>query len=247
MDPKKTQAVREWSSPSSVKEVQRFLGFSNFDRKFIRNFSAVVAPLTNLTRKSAGPFCWTQEAERAFAELKKRFTSAPILTLPDPTLPFIVEVDTSDVAVSAVLSQHSANGKIHPCAFFSCRLSDTERNYDVGDRELLVIKMALEEWCHWLEGPQHPFVVWTGLDRPQKFGRPQIWRLNPRQARWALFSIVLILFCLIALAPRIRNLMPCLDCFRRQRCQVLLNQSFQALRSLLLCPGELTRWFGKHC
>lgn len=145
----------------------------------------MVAPLTNLTKMRSGPFVWSPEAERAFQALKVRFTSAPILTLPDPCLPFVVEVDASDVAVCAVLSQSLADGKLHPCAFLSSRLSPAERNYDVGDRELLAIKMALEEWRHWLEGAQHPFLVWTdhkNLEYVQKARR-----LNPRQARWALF------------------------------------------------------------
>ncbi|KAG5270294.1 hypothetical protein AALO_G00191040 [Alosa alosa] len=180
MDPKKTQVVRDWPQPTSVKEVQRFLGFANFYRKFIRNFSSVAAPLSNLTRKKPGPFIWTPEAERAFQDLKVRFTSAPILTLPDPPLPFTVEVDASDVAVGAVLSQCPADGKLHPCAFFSSRLSDAEMNYDVGDRELLAIKLALDEWRHWPEGAQHPFVVWTdhkNLEYVQKAKR-----LNSMQA-----------------------------------------------------------------
>ncbi|XP_029318573.1 uncharacterized protein LOC115028841 [Cottoperca gobio] len=160
-DPKKTQVIRDWPQPSSVKEVQRFIGFANFYRKFIRNFSAVAAPMTDLTKKTSGPFKWSPVAERAFQDLKVRFSSAPILTLPDLSLPFMVEVDASDVAVGAVLSQRPADGKLRPCAFFSARLSPAERNYDVGDRELLAIKMALEEWRHWLEGAQHPFVVWT--------------------------------------------------------------------------------------
>lgn len=94
-----------WPWPTSVKEVQRFIGFSNFYQKFIRNFSSVAAPLTNLTKKVSGPFTWTAEAEKAFQDLKVRFTAAPILTLPDPSLPFVVEVDALDVAVGAVLSQ----------------------------------------------------------------------------------------------------------------------------------------------
>ena len=180
-DPKKTQVVRDWPQPSSVKEVQRFIGFANFYRKFIRNFSAVAAPMTDLTKKKSGSFKWSPEAERAFRELKVRFSSAPILTLPDPSLPFVVEV-------GAVLSQRLADGKLHPCAFFSARLSAAERNYDVGDRELLAIKMALEEWRHWLEGAQHPFVVWTDHKNLEYIQRAK--RLNPRQARWALFFFI---------------------------------------------------------
>lgn len=185
MDPKKSDAVREWPQPTSVKEVQRFIGFSNFYRKFIRNFSTVAAPLTNLTKKTSGAFTWTAEAEKAFKDLKVRFTSAPILTLPDPSLPFVVEVDASDVAVGAILSQRRDDGKLHPCAFFSSRLTEAEKNYDVGDRELLAIKKALEEWRHWLEGAQNPFVVWTDHKNLQYIQGAK--RLNPRQARWALF------------------------------------------------------------
>lgn len=70
----------------------------------------------------------------------------------------IVEVDAFNMGVRAILSQCA--GKIHPCAFLS-KLLPAERNYDVGDRELLVVKTVLEDWRHWLEGAEQPFVVWT--------------------------------------------------------------------------------------
>ena len=74
----------------------------------------------------------------------------------------MVEVDASDVGMGVVLSQHSATDlKLHPCAAFSRRRSPAERNYDVGNWELLAVKLALEEWRHWLEGLEHPFTVWT--------------------------------------------------------------------------------------
>ncbi|KAK3520041.1 hypothetical protein QTP70_011913 [Hemibagrus guttatus] len=152
MDPQKVQAVVDWPSPSSVKEVQRFLGFANFYRKCIRNFSSVAAPLSALTKGNTAGFHWGPEAELAFNKLKCRFTSAPILILPNPEIPFTVEVDASDVGVGAVLSQRGADNKLHPCAFLSHCLTPTERNYHVGDRELLAVKLALEEWRHWLEG-----------------------------------------------------------------------------------------------
>ena len=144
----------------------------------------MAAPISALTRKTGAPFLWTPEAEKAFKNLKLRFSSAPILVLPDPSLPFVVEVDASNVGVGAVLSQRS-NGKLHPCAYFSRRLNPTESRYDVGDRELLAVKMALDEWRHWLEGAQHPFLVWT--DHRNLEYLKQAKRLNPRQARWALF------------------------------------------------------------
>lgn len=185
MDPTKLTAVREWPSPSSRKELQRFLGFANFYRRFIRNFSRLAAPLTALTSTSI-PFEWTTEAELAFKELKHRFTSAPVLIQPNPELQFIVEVDASDCGVGAVLSQRSpSDQKLHPCAYFSRKLSSAERNYDIGNRELLAIKLALEEWRHWLEGATHPFVVWS--DHKNLSYIQSAKRLNSRQARWALF------------------------------------------------------------
>ncbi len=94
--------------------------------------------------------------------LKSWFISAPILNNPDLSRQFIVEVEVSEVAVGAVLSQRSSSDeKIHPCAFFSHSLTLTERNYDIGNRELLAVRLALEEWHHWLEGSGFPFIIWT--------------------------------------------------------------------------------------
>uniref|UniRef100_A0AAQ4QDM9 Gypsy retrotransposon integrase-like protein 1 n=1 Tax=Gasterosteus aculeatus aculeatus TaxID=481459 RepID=A0AAQ4QDM9_GASAC len=185
MDPAKVSAVAEWPQPGTRKQLQRFLGFANFYRRFIRNYSSIAAPLHALT-STATSFQWTPATEQAFQGLKKLFCSAPILTHADPKLQFIVEVDASDLGVGAVLSQRSAvDNKVHPCAFFSRKLSPAERNYDVGNRELLAIKLALEEWRHWLEGTEHPFLVWTDHRNLEYIRSAK--RLNSRQARWALF------------------------------------------------------------
>ena len=185
MDPGKVAAVADWPTPTNRKQLQRFLGFANFYRRFIRNFSRIVAPLTALTSVKV-TFRWTSEAAAALEVLKRRFVSAPVLTQPDGKLQFVVEVDASDTGVGAVLSQRSASdGKLHPCAFLSRGLSPPERNYDVGNRELLAVKLALEEWRHWLEGAELPFVVWT--DHKNLSYIQSAKRLNSRQARWALF------------------------------------------------------------
>ena len=185
MDPAKVSAVAEWPSPPTRKRLQQFLGFANFYRRFIRGYSQVAAPLTALTSTKSA-FIWTPKAETAFLNLKKWFVSAPILVEPDPSLQFVVEADASDTGVGAILSQRSpSDHKLHPCAFFSCRLSLPERNYDVGNHELLAIKLALEEWRHWLEGAEHPFIVWT--DHRNLAYIQSAKRLSSRQARWALF------------------------------------------------------------
>uniref|UniRef100_A0A8D0CUG7 Gypsy retrotransposon integrase-like protein 1 n=1 Tax=Sander lucioperca TaxID=283035 RepID=A0A8D0CUG7_SANLU len=185
MDPAKISAVTDWPAPSTRKQLQRFLGFANFYRRFIKDYSRIAAPLTALTSISL-PFEWNEGADSAFKELKHRFASAPILMQPDPDRQFVVEVDASDTGVGAVLSQRSPeDNKLHPCAFLSRKLSQAERNYDVGNRELLAVKLALEEWRHWLEGAEQPFIIWT--DHKNLAYIQSAKQLNPRQARWALF------------------------------------------------------------
>ncbi|KAL0148088.1 hypothetical protein M9458_056628, partial [Cirrhinus mrigala] len=185
MDSDKVQAVVNWPTPDSRKALQRFLGFANFYRRFIRNFSQLAAPLTALTSTKT-PFRWSSAADATFAKLKGCFVSAPILVAPDPSRQFVVEVDASEVGVGAVLSQRSsADGKMHPCVYFSHRLSPTERNYDIGNRELLAVRLALEEWCHWSEGLGVPFIIWTDHKNLEYIQSAK--RLNSRQARWALF------------------------------------------------------------
>ncbi|KAK3543201.1 hypothetical protein QTP70_012297 [Hemibagrus guttatus] len=162
MDVVKVRAVTEWPAPSTVRELQRFLGFANFYRWFIRNYSSVAGPLTSLLRGKPKKLSWTDQARTAFLQLKERFTTAPILRHPDPELPFAVEVDASCSGLGVVLSQwHGDPGKLHPCAFYSRKLTVAEENYNVGNRELLAIKAALEEWRHWLEGARHPLQVLT--------------------------------------------------------------------------------------
>uniref|UniRef100_A0A3P9LGA0 Gypsy retrotransposon integrase-like protein 1 n=1 Tax=Oryzias latipes TaxID=8090 RepID=A0A3P9LGA0_ORYLA len=184
-DPAKIEAVAQWEIPQTRKKLQQFLGFANFYRRFIRNYSSIAAPLTQLTSINK-TYSWNPAADSAFKKLKSLFVSAPILVQPDVTKQFIVEVDASDSGVGAVLSQREeSSGKLKPCAFFSRKLSQAEQNYDVGNRELLAIKLALEEWRHWLEGAEKPFIVWT--DHKNLAYLRSAKRLNSRQARWCLF------------------------------------------------------------
>ncbi|KAK3548562.1 hypothetical protein QTP70_014483 [Hemibagrus guttatus] len=184
MDVGKVWAVTEWPAPATVRELQRFLAFANFYRRFIRNYSSVSGPLTSLLRGKPKRLTWRDQARVALQQLKNCFTTAPILRHPDPDWPFVVEVDTSSSGLGAVLSQrHGDPGKLHPCAFYSRKLTAAEANYNVGNRELLAIKAALEEWHYWLEGARHPFQVLTDHRNLEYLCRAK--RLNPRQARTA--------------------------------------------------------------
>ncbi|KAL0164855.1 hypothetical protein M9458_040608, partial [Cirrhinus mrigala] len=186
MDERKVEAVLRWPRPSTLRELQRFLGFANFYRRFIRNFSTVAAPLTTMIKKGTTRLTWSPAALQAFGNLRQRFSTAPILHHPDPDQPFVVEVDASSTGVGAVLSQrHGEPPKLFPCAYFSHKLSPAECNYDVGNRELLAIKLALEEWRHWLEGAEHPFTVLTDHRNLEYLRSAKT--LNHRQARWALY------------------------------------------------------------
>ena len=114
------------------------------------------------------------------------FVSAPVLQHPDPALPYILEVDASEVATGAILSQRQGpKSLLHPVAFFSRKMTQPERNYDVGDRELLAIKTALEEWRYLLEGVAHPIMIFTDHKNVEYLRTAK--HLRPRQARWALF------------------------------------------------------------
>ncbi|KAK3540172.1 hypothetical protein QTP70_027426, partial [Hemibagrus guttatus] len=162
MDEGKITTIRNWPAPTTVKELQRFLGFANFYRRFIQNYSSIANSLTSLLRNKPKSLAWSPAAEEAFNTLKKAFTTATLLIHPDPNKPFIVEVDASTTGVGAVLSQQQGNpSRLRPCAFFSRKLNPAERNYDIGNRELLAVKLALEEWRHWLEGAKHSFLVLT--------------------------------------------------------------------------------------
>lgn len=122
-DPGKVKEVVEWPAPENCKQLQRFLGFANFYRRFIKNYSLIAAPLSQLT-SHLRVFKCTPEADTAFGESKHLFSLASISCHPDSTGQLILEVDFSDTGAGAVLSQRAqADNKGHPCAFFPRHLS----------------------------------------------------------------------------------------------------------------------------
>ena len=161
MDPAKVARVSEWPTPTTKKEVQSFLGFINFYRRFVEGFSHLARPLFNLT-KNDSEFCWSSNKQSAFEMLKGKVTSTPILALPNNSKPFFIEADSSDFATRAVLSQpNSDDNKWHPVAFLFKSLSPVERNYEIHDKEMLAIVRALEEWRHFVEGVEHQVKIWA--------------------------------------------------------------------------------------
>ncbi|XP_061786097.1 uncharacterized protein [Nerophis lumbriciformis] len=161
--PAKIKSVVDWPTPTTRKHLQRFLGFANFYRRFIRNFSQVAEPLTKLTSTKI-PFLWTSETQRSFEKLKLLFTSAPVLIHPNVSTQFFVEVDASDSGVGAVLSQRSTSDqRLHPCAFFSRRLTPAERNYDIE------LRPEVLNWAHNSKIACHPGITRTTYLLAQRF------------------------------------------------------------------------------
>lgn len=150
VDDEKIESILRFPTPTTRKEVQRFLGVCNWYRRFIANFSSIVTPLTELTKVKL-KFKWSTEAEDAFLKLKSALVSAPVLVMPDYTKPFAIACDASDVAIGAVLTQE-VNNEEHPICYFSQKLSSSERKYSVTERECLAVIRAIEKFRGYVEG-----------------------------------------------------------------------------------------------
>ena len=143
--PVKTAAIKDWPAPTNLKELRSFIGFCNFYRMFIANFSQITHPLHLLTKKDQ-EYVWEEAQKRAFEELKNRLTSSPVLRLLNLSKPFIVQTDASKLGTGAVLLQMDDAGVTHPCAYLSQALVGAEQNYQVYDLELLAVIRALKVW-----------------------------------------------------------------------------------------------------
>jgi len=168
MSDRKVKSVQNWAHPRSVKEVQIFIGFANFYRRFIKDFSKVCKPITETLKGNPKDFHWGREQEEAFEELKTRFTTASILSHFYPGRRTVVETDGSDFALGCVLSQYQGR-RLHPVAFHSPKLNSAERNYEIHDKELLAIMEAIKEWKRYLWGEEEPVTVYTDHINLQSF------------------------------------------------------------------------------
>jgi len=145
MDPAKLKGIKDWPSPTTVKQVRSFLGFRNFYRKFIGHYADITQPLNDLAKKDL-TWNWTDACQEAFEKLKEEFQKAPVLLMPDSMKPFIIETDASKFATGAVIQQKNTNGDWHPCGYISHSFDATQRNCEIYDRELMGIVRALETW-----------------------------------------------------------------------------------------------------
>lgn len=180
MDPDKIKAIREWEIPTTVKGVRGFLGFANFYRTFIKGYSDLVLPLTQLTHKDV-PFVFDEKCKSAFEQLKDLFIKDPILAIFDPDRQTVLEPDASNWAVGGVLSQYDDEGTLRPVAYFSKKNLSAECNYPIHDKELLDIIRCLDEWDAELRSIKDPFQILTDHRNLEHFMSTR--QLNERQMR----------------------------------------------------------------
>ena len=183
MDPEKIKAVRDWKTPTTLRGLRAFLGFANFYRKFIAQFSQIARPLTDLTKKNT-KFYWSKAAETAFQTLKELFVQEPILAQFDPDRETIVETDSAGYSYGGALSQVDDNGDLRPVAYYSAKMTPEEANYEIHDKELLAIIRCLEQWDAELRSVRK-FSVLTDHKNLEYFKSPR--KLSERHVRWSYF------------------------------------------------------------
>lgn len=162
-DPTNVAKVLEWPIPRTITELRGFLNLASHYRKYIRQFSDIALPLTDLMQGSPAKGTvltkWGEREQESFDALKKAVTSEPVLRHPQIGKRFIIDPDSSQYTIGAVLLQEFLDPKtgkmcLHPIAFESKKLTETESRYSAQERELLAAKYALDHWRHIIEGSE---------------------------------------------------------------------------------------------
>jgi hypothetical protein len=163
------------------------LGFTNFYRRYIRNYAKVTTPISNLLKKAEIPrmskevkWEWTRDAEHAFRKLKRAFTDAPILNHFDPAKAIILQTYASRFAIAGILNQYDGFGILRPVNFYSRKCTGAEQNYDTYDRELLGIVVTMMQWRNYLEGVDHKVLIQCDHKNLEYFQTSKV--LSRRQA-----------------------------------------------------------------
>ena len=181
MTEEKVETLKKIEPVKTLKDVQHFLGFANFYRRFIKDYSKIILPMTNSTSLEKNEWQSTPEIEQAQKQLVKAFTTAPVLRHFDPEELAIVETDASDFALGGILSQRY-EGRLHPIAFHSRKFTEAEINYDTADKELLAIVDCFKRWRRYLEGAKHQVQVVSDHQNLELFQTTKVF--YRRQARW---------------------------------------------------------------
>lgn len=192
MMPEKIERVQQWPVPTDRTKLKGFLGLAGYYRRLIKDFANIAVPLNKLTSKKV-PFEWKPEQQKAFEELKKAMTTAPVLGKPNYEKEWVLEVDASDVALGAVLGQEQDDLEVHPVYFWSRQLNHAERNYSVTDRECLAVVAACGKFRPYILGGKvviygdHTAVKWI-LNKVEISGRHARWKVKLSEFDYKMFS-----------------------------------------------------------
>ena len=143
MEEEKVKGVLDWLTPQCVKDIQKFLGLVNYYRRFIKDFAVIARPLHDMVKKDKR-WEWTEKQKEVFRKLKERFTKEQVLAVPDLDKKMRMEVDALDYVTGGVLSMKCEDGLWRLVAFLLKSLNETERNYEIHDKEMLAIIRGLE-------------------------------------------------------------------------------------------------------
>ncbi|XP_055584826.1 uncharacterized protein LOC129737691 [Uranotaenia lowii] len=181
-NPDRIQAIIGYQVPKSVRQLRRFLGMVNYYRRFIENFSSIVAPLTDLLKNKPKRVQWNQAAELSFQAIKERLISAPVMANPNFAFPFVIQTDASDNAIAGVLTQtHDGEEKV--IAFFSEKLKGAELRYHAAEKEGLAALRSIEKFRGYVEGSKFTLVTDSAA---LTFIMRAKWRSSSRLSRWSI-------------------------------------------------------------
>ncbi|GJR74756.1 putative nucleotidyltransferase, ribonuclease H [Tanacetum coccineum] len=176
VDESKVAAVQEWPTPTTIIEVRSFHGLASFYRRFIPNFSSIMAPLTYYMKGKS--FVWTEEAESAFQVVKEKLTTTPILVLLNFSKVFKLHTDALKVAIGGFLSQGG-----RPVAYFSEKLTEPKSRYTTYDLEFYAVVQAVKHWRHYLFHKE--FVLFTDHDSLRHIRTQD--KVSHKHGRWLAF------------------------------------------------------------
>lgn len=183
-DPSKVEAMVNFPKPKTATEMKRFVGLCSWYRRFIPQFSTIMAPLSNLIKgkRKTNLLCWNPQAEEAFVEIKHKLVSAPVLASPNFDLPFTVQADASNYGIGGVLTQVLSDGQEHAIAYCSRSLSKCEKNYTIMEKECLALLFAIEQFRGYIEGVHFKAIT----DNYSLLWLKKLVNPTGRLARWAL-------------------------------------------------------------
>lgn len=181
-NPDKIEAILNFERPSSVRSLRRFLGMVNYYRRFIEGFSQITGPLTDLLKGKPKVVKWNDQAEEAITILKEKLITAPILACPDFAKPFTIQTDASDTALAGVLTQET-EGKEHVIAYFSRKLTMTQRVWKAAEKEGAAALEAIEKFRPYVEGTRFTLITDSSA---LSFIMNSKWKASSKLSRWSM-------------------------------------------------------------